>query len=124
MTDLDDKLWNDDREVRTHHEVPPWIESDIEYNQVAAIVQGGCASGAYMPAVEYMKAARTMTEHPGVLEYLDDYLDHDTSEYALIQRGDTWEGIATRLLSLAVEVWSRNIYDDYHNTNGRPDDQE
>ena len=34
-------------------DVPGWIDQDITPADVAAIVQGGCASGAYMPAVTY-----------------------------------------------------------------------
>jgi len=33
--------------------IPQWIEQDITPSTVAAILQGGCESGAYMPAVTY-----------------------------------------------------------------------
>ena len=51
--------------------VPNWIEQDITHADIAAIVQGGCASGAYMPAVTYATAAAVMAEHgDDVLQYL------------------------------------------------------
>ena len=51
--------------------VPRWIEQDISPSDVAAIVQGGCASGAYMPAVTYYDATQTMNEHgDDILQYI------------------------------------------------------
>ena len=32
-------------------DTPRWIDKDISPADIAAIIQGGCASGAYMPAV-------------------------------------------------------------------------
>ena len=50
----DQEIWNDDTPITdldVDIEVPGWIEQDISPQDVAAIVQGGCESGAYMPAV-------------------------------------------------------------------------
>lgn len=81
-------------------DVPAWIDSDITVGAVAAIHEGGCASGAYMPAVTYHTALATMAEHgDDVLNYLDD-----------VDLGgpgrDSWSGLACRYLSLAVELWA------------------
>lgn len=88
--------------------VPDWIEQDITCSQVAAIIEGGCASGAYMPAVTYHEAADTMNEHGDyVLQYLD---DRDMLQYVDITR-DSWHGIAVAYLSAAVELWASEAAD-------------
>ena len=108
----EEKMWNDDREVRKDHTVPPWIEQDIQYDQVMAIVQGGCDSGAYMPSVTYHIASDVMAKHgDAVLEYLDN--DGITDEVSLYKAGDSWSMIAVRALSLAVETWADRIYNTY-----------
>ena len=68
-----DTLWNYDEEIADLVDVPAFIEQDITASQVAAIIQGGCASGAYMPAVTYYDAKQTMAEHgDDVLQYIED----------------------------------------------------
>ena len=112
----DEQMWNDDRKVREDHKVPPWIEQDIQYDQVMAIVQGGCSSGSYMPAVTYHIASSVMGEQNhgnAVLEYLDSY--GITDEIPLYRTGDSWQGIAVRALSLAVETWANTIHAAYDN---------
>ena len=42
---------------------PEWITQSLSPYDIAAINQGGCASGAYMPAVTYYQATKTMAEH-------------------------------------------------------------
>lgn len=82
--------------------VPEWIEQDISVYDVAAVLQGGCESGAYMPAVTYSDAKKTMND------YEDEILLHletcyDLSEFAI---GDgSWSSLACRLVSTAVELW-------------------
>lgn len=79
---------------------PDWITEQLSPANIAAINQGGCASGAYMPAVTYHTALRTMNEHGNdVLEFLDDDVDH------LTLNEQTWSGIAVLFLSAAVEKW-------------------
>ena len=118
----DEKMWNDDREVRKDHTVPPWIEQDIQYDQVMAIMQGGCESGAYMPSVTYHTASDVMGKHgDAVLEYLDNY--DLTDEVPLYKTGDSWSMIAVRALSLAVELWASRIYDTYEDQDRSFDDE-
>ena len=102
-----DEMWNDETPVSEHGiDVPAWIEQDISPNQVASIVQGGCASGAYMPAVTYHSARETMAEHgDDVLEYIEDAYG---SAPAIGE--DSWNQYACTLLSLAVELWASNAY--------------
>jgi hypothetical protein len=90
-------------------DVPAWIDQDIDTNQIAAILQGGCASGAYMPAVTYHKALATMTDHGDeVLELIDFHY----GEIPQPQDGTSWAGIAVHYLSIAVELWAMGIADE------------
>lgn len=99
-----DDMWNDDEPVTRHGvEVPAWIDQDISPYDVAAICQGGCASGAYMPAVTYYTAAKIMGEHG------DDVLDYINENYSGIPGiagNESWSGLAVHFLSTAVEIWA------------------
>lgn len=93
----------------SHHpdiDVPSWIESDITFADVAAICEGGCASGSYMPAVTYHEASATMADHgDDVLEYLDG------EGVQVSTTGESWSGIAVAFLSAAVESWAMTVQD-------------
>lgn len=66
-------LLNHDKPASDLVSVPDYIDSDITLSQVEAINQGGCASGAYMPAVTDYKARETMSEHGDtVLRFIED----------------------------------------------------
>ena len=85
--------------------VPDWIESDISPSDIAAILQGGCASGAYMPAVTYHKALATMAEHgDDVLDYIDNSIGGLPPP-----AGASWSGMACHYLSCAVELWASSV---------------
>ena len=100
IKDFEDMLIND-----LEIDVPRWIEQDIEVNQVRAIIQGGCSSGAYMPAVTYFTARQTMNEYGDeVLESLDGNIELG-AEFL----GQSWSGMAVYLLSCAVELWASYI---------------
>jgi len=87
-------------------DVPAWIEQDISAYDVAAINQGGCSSGAYMPAVTYHKASQIMANHgDDVLQYIEDSL----GELPTVPKGESWSGIAVFFLSYAVELWASSI---------------
>lgn len=109
-----DNLWNYDEPCTDYFaaadmtaNVPAWIDQDITPADVAAIIQGGCASGAYMPAVTYYTAKQTMAEHGDeVLEYIEDHLGELPSV-----EGGSWSGIAVLFLSTAVEIWAGSIAD-------------
>ena len=100
-------LWNTETPIKDlpdcDIEIPDWIESDISPSDVAAICQGGCASGAYMPAVTYYTASKTMQEHgDDVLQYLQDEL----GELPKPRDDESWSGTACFYLSCAVEMWA------------------
>lgn len=99
-------LWNDDEPIADRFEdieVPEWIDFDISPRDVAAILQGGCASGAYMPAVTYHRAVATMAEYgDDVLQFIEDCW----GELPNPPKDASWSGLACFYLSTAVEVWA------------------
>jgi len=102
------KQVNEDTELQTIKSItlPPWIEDDLTVGQVEAINQGGCASGAYMPAVIYHTALQTMSDHgDDALEYIENQL----GELPAVPKQTSWSGIACFYLSLAVELYASSI---------------
>ena len=84
-------------------DVPRWVERDITVGQVRSIAEGGCGSGAYMPAVEGYTALQTMAEHgDAVVHWLEDYAD----AFELNPLAESWAGFASRVLTYAVDVWA------------------
>ena len=100
-------LWNhEDPVTELEIDVPAWIEDDVSPSDIAAILQGGCASGAYMPAVTYHKARETMAEHgDDVLDFIQDQL----GELPAPDASESWSGIAVHYLSYAVELWASTV---------------
>lgn len=81
---------------------PTWITQDLSPADIAAINQGGCASGAYMPAVTYYQAGQTMAEHgDDVLQFIEDHC----GELPQPDKGESWSGMACFYLSCAVETF-------------------
>lgn len=100
-----EELWNCNKPVNQIRPitVPRWIDQDITAADVAAICHGGCASGAYMPAVTYHTAREVMSEHgDDVLEFIEGHFD----ELPQPNKGESWSGMATFYLSAAVEIWA------------------
>jgi len=81
---------------------PAWITQELGIADIQAIQQGGCASGAYLPAVTYYLALYTMRRHGDeVIEYLsDNYGDMPVPE------GLSWSHLNVYFLSSAVECWA------------------
>ena len=81
---------------------PDWITYELDQYDIESIIQGGCASSAYMPAVTYYQANLTMSECG------DEVLDYVESAYGELPQPpvDTnWSGLAVFYLSIAVELW-------------------
>lgn len=102
-------LWNTETAINLidgHNiEVPDWIDQDISPSDVAAICQGGCASGAYMPAVTYYQALKTMNDHGDeILEYIEE-MDLDLPSV----KGQSWGQMACTYVSTAVELWAYSV---------------
>jgi hypothetical protein len=101
-----DTLWNYDEEITDLVDVPAFIEQNIFATDVASIIQGGCASGAYMPAVTYYDAKQTMNEHgDDVLQFIEDAY----GELPQPPAGKSWSGLACFYLSCAVELWAHGV---------------
>lgn len=100
-------LWENDTPIKNiaglDLDVPTWIGADISPVDVASICQGGCASGAYMPAVTYYDALMTMGKHgDDVLQFIEDY----AGELPNPPKDTSWSGLACFYLSYAVEIWA------------------
>ena len=90
------------------YQQPAWITQALSPYDLAAINQGGCASGAYMPAVTYHLASKTMGEHgDDVLQYIEEQF----GELPKPADDESWSGIAVFYLSCAVEIFSANHCD-------------
>lgn len=108
---MSDIMWeNEEIEVQSLGiDVQPWIDWDITVGAVAAIIQGGCASGAYMPAVTYHQANNTMHD------YGDDVLEFIEEAYGELPEpppGTSWSGRSCHFLSIAVELWATGVEDE------------
>lgn len=104
-----EQIWNDDANVSETLGIiiPGWIDQDICVSTIASIMQGGCNSGAYMPAVTYNRAVFTMVNYgDDVLDYIQAQLGETPAPSA----GESWGGMACHYLSLAVELWAGDIY--------------
>ncbi len=103
-------LWNTETQISEFNiTIPAWIEPDISPYDVAAICQGGCASGAYMPAVTYYQAKETMSAHgDDVMQYIQDAL----GELPKPDDDMGWDQLACFYLSCAVELWAYSVEDE------------
>ena len=102
LSDTKDEL--EQTELREFIKIPRWIDSDIDLAQVWAIVQGGCESGAYMPAVVYSDALDTMRDHGD--EVFDYIVDAMGELPGIPDHVESWAGMAVFFLSVAVELWA------------------
>jgi hypothetical protein len=107
---MSDKLWNCEREIRSLGiEVPDWIDQEIVVNTIPAITQGGCESGAYMPAVTYYEARKTMADYGDeVLQFIE----HSIGSLPEPPKNSGWDSLAVHYLSYAVELWAFSIESD------------
>ncbi len=90
--------------IHALNDQPVWItcNQDLDMIDIKGIQQGGCASGAYMPAVTYYTAVQTMSEHGN--DVLD-YIGEQCGEVPRPVVDTTWSGLAVFYLSIAVELW-------------------
>lgn len=79
-------------------------------HDLAAILQGGCASGAWMPAVTYWAARQIMNDDgDAVMDYIE---DAGFSPRALLDAEASWSNWAVSLVSNAVEIWAASVADE------------
>jgi hypothetical protein len=103
-----DEIWNSDATVAETLgvSIPAWIDQEIGVSTVASIVQGGCDSGAYMPAVTYWQAKETMGNFgDAVLSYIESITGELPSPFDKYE-SVSWGGMAVFYLSDAVELWA------------------
>ena len=101
-------MWNNNTPVTEYDiDVPAWVEQDISCYDIAAIYEGGCASGAYMPAVTYHTAKAVMNEYG---DDVLDYIEGDMGELPTVPQDTSWAGMAVFYLSIAVEAWVGSVY--------------
>ena len=103
-------LWNTETPITDIEgldiDVPVWIDQEITPYDIAAICQGGCASGAYMPAVTYHKALKTMNDHS---DEILNYIEECFGEVPEPPSDTSWEGRACYYVSSAVELWAYSL---------------
>jgi len=78
-------------------------------SELQAIIQGGCESGAYMPAVTYANALDAMGKHSTDIEF---WASQTIEEIVFNPSEDTFSGLATKLCSAAVENWVNQFFSD------------
>lgn len=85
--------------------VPSFLNSEefgiISPYDVAAILQGGCNSGAWMPAVTYSTATKILDKHED--EILN--LIEGCGPFSFDPGKDSLGGFRCKLVSCAVEAW-------------------
>jgi hypothetical protein len=79
--------------------------------ELKAIKEGGCESGAYMPAVTYSTALKCMYEHYEEIEAI--FQDHGYESIEFDLESETFAGFSSRLVSMAVELWVSSIETDH-----------
>ena len=78
------------------------VTNVLDLADIQAIQQGGCSSGAFMPAVTYYSAMLTMADYgDDVLQYIQDTM----GELPKPDNCESWSGMACFYLSCAVELW-------------------
>ena len=84
---------------------PSWLKYMGEIDSIAemkAIQQGGCASGAYMPAVTYHTALETMQLYG---DEITEYLIDNLGELPTTSQPQSCSQLAVFYASYAVELW-------------------
>ena len=97
-------------------DIPRWIDADRipdNYDEFISwcqdIKRGGCASGAYMPAVEYATAKKTMAEYgEEITEFIEDhgYASGMQEAGMTVLWESGWAAFNVWVVSLAVEAWA------------------
>lgn len=73
--------------------------------ELAAIIQGGCVSGAYMPAVTYHTALECMTKHYDSIEEQINSIYGDELAFTFNPANEHFAGFCAKLCACAVESW-------------------
>ena len=76
--------------------------------ELASIIEGGCESGAYMPAVTYDTALECMTKHYDSIEEQISLTQGDEAKFTFNPASDSFAGFCVQLCSFAVESWAQS----------------
>ena len=100
------RLYSVDRPVSDYGIEPPhWISETISTLDVAAIIEWGCASGTYPPAVSYTQSLETMRRYGDeIFEFIKDNR-WDVPRFEIT----SWKTGAVKIVSTAVELWCDNV---------------
>ena len=77
----------------------------IDWNDAQAILQGGCASGAYMPAVTYQTAQAILNQYSDSIEAVFEEFGYGERQITWDITEDTFAGFCVKVVSMAVELW-------------------
>ena len=108
-TDTLKRLYSVDRPVSFYGIEPPgWISETISTLDVAAIIEGGCRSDTYPPAVSHAQALETMNS------YGDEIIEFICNNHWEVPRFEitSWPHGAVKILSTAVVIWCNNVADE------------
>ena len=112
------QMWNDARTIKSLiGKIPDWLDEEHEMSiwmkdhgpltpaDVAAINQGGCESGAFMPAVTYWSAKSGMSIWGDeIFAYIEDRLGDVPAPDD--KNRQSWGTLACFYVSVAVELWA------------------
>ena len=109
QSDMLKRLYSVDRPVSCYGIEPPgWISEPISTLDVGAILEGGCQSGTYPPAVEYRRALETMNVYGDeIIEFIANN-QWGVPRFAIT----SWPRTAVKIVSTAVEMWCNNVADE------------
>lgn len=100
--------------VERMQEQPEFISKvqSLDLYDIKAIIQGGCESGAYMPAVTYYTALETMNKYSKAVEQeLEASGIGEFGDTPVLDSENTWSSLAVYYVSLAVELWCGQFVD-------------
>ena len=93
---------------------PQWLIFMGEIDSIEKIdyiLQGGCASGAYMPAVTYYTVNKCIHEHgEDMLEYIHNEYDLKLKDL-VTDKVETFNSLNTTICSMCVETWCASFSD-------------
>ena len=103
------RLYSVDRPVSDYGIEPPgWISETISTLDIGTIIEGGCQSGTYPPAVEYRQALETMNVYGDeIFEFLKDN-QWELPCFEIL----SWKAGAVKIVSVAIETWCGNVADE------------
>ena len=108
-TDMLKRLYSVDRPASDYGIEPPqWISETISTTDVAAIIEGGCRSDTYPPAVSHAQALETMNRYGDeIFEFIKDN-QWEVPRFEIT----SWKAGAVKIVSTAVAIWCGNVADE------------